>query len=119
MSLRFQADADIDAEIQRGLRRREPGLDFRTAAGVIPDGTPDPEVQRIAADAGRVLVSRDVATMPDHFERFISGSSSPGLLLIPSRRPIRAVIEGLLLVWLHWPEHALGDQIRWLPHPEE
>lgn len=93
MSFRFQADADLDPEIQRGLRRREPAIDFRAAAGVIPEGTPDPEVLRIAAEAGRVLISRDVTTMPDHFEKFVSSNSSPGLLLIPSRRSIRAVIE--------------------------
>jgi hypothetical protein len=68
--------------------------------------------------------------MPGHFEEFVSKNSSPGLLLIPARRSIRAVIEGLLivwlhwpedalLVWLHWPEDALRNQIRWLPHPEE
>jgi hypothetical protein len=119
MSFRFQADADLNPEIQRGLRRREPAIDFRGAAGVIPEGATDPEVLRIAADAGRVLVSRDVTTMPGHFERFISENASPGLLLIPSSRQIGVVIEGLLLVWLQWPEEALRNQIRWLPHPPE
>lgn len=118
MSVRFQADADLNPEIHRGLRRREPAIDFRGAASVIPAGTPDPEVLRIAAEAGRVLVSRDVTTLPNHFERFVSEHASPGLLLIPSSRPIGLVIEGLLLVWLNWPEEALRDQIRWLPHPE-
>jgi hypothetical protein len=119
MSIRFQADANLEPEVQRGLRRREPTIDFRGSAGVIPDSTPDPEVLRTAAAAGRVLVSRDVTTMPGHFEEFVSKNSSPGLLLIPARRSIRAVIEGLLIVWLHWPEDALRNQIRWLPHPEE
>ena len=119
MSFRFQADADLDPEIQRGLRRREPAIDFRPAAGVIPDGAPDSEVLRISAEAGRVLVSRDVTTMPDHFRKFVSSNSSPGLLLIPSHRLIGAVIEGLLIVWLYWPEDALRDQLRWIPHPDE
>jgi len=119
MSARFQADANLNPEIQRGLRRREPTIDFRGAAGVIPDGTLDSEVLEIAAEAGRVLVSRDVTTMPGHFQRFISGSASPGLLLIPSNRPLGRVIEGLLLVWLHWPEEAFRNQIRWLPHPDQ
>jgi len=119
MSFRFKADANLNPEIQRGLRRREPAIDFRGAAGVIPDRTSDPEVLRIAADAGRVLVSRDVSTMPGHFERFVSENASPGLLSIPSRRPIGVVIEGLLLVWLHWPEEALRGHIRWLPQPVE
>src|SRR5207249_3683616 len=96
LSLRFQADADLNPAIGRGLRRREPSVDFRAAAGVIPDGTADPDVLRIAAEAGRVLVSRDIGTMPRHFAQFIQQQESPGLLLIHSRRPIGSVIEGLL-----------------------
>jgi predicted nuclease of predicted toxin-antitoxin system len=116
VSLRFQADADLNPEIGRGLRRREPTIDFRGAIGVLPDGTSDPEVLQIAAQAGRVLVSRDVTTMPGHFERFVALHESPGVLLIPSRRSISEVIEGLLLVWLNWAEEDLHNQIRWLPH---
>jgi hypothetical protein len=94
LSFGFQADADLHPEIGRGLRRREPAIDFRGAGGVIPDGTPDSKVLRIAAQSGRVLVSRDVMTMPDHFHRFIQQNESPGVLLIPSGRQIGAVIEG-------------------------
>lgn len=111
MSLRFQADADLNPAIGRGLRRHEPSIDFRAAAGVIPDSAPDPEVLRVAAEAGRVLVSRDVATMPGHFADFVQQQEPPGLMLIPSQRPIGNVIEGLLLVWMIWTE----EQARWLP----
>lgn len=90
-------------------------MDFRSAAGVIPGGAPDPDVLRIAAEAGRVLVSRDVGTMPGHFAQFVRQQSSPGLLLIHSRRPIGSVIEGLLLVWMTWTEEELRNKARWLP----
>lgn len=115
MSFSFQADADLNPEIGRGLRRREPMIDFRGATGVIADGTSDPEVLQFAADAGRVLVSRDVSTMPDHFERFIAEHESPGVLLIPSRRSIGTVIEGLLIIWLTWTPEDLRNQVRWIP----
>lgn len=115
MSVRFQADADLSPAIGRGLRRREPSIDFRAAAGVIADGAPDQDVLRIAAEAGRVLVSRDVGTMPGHFADFIQQQESPGLLLIPSQRPIGNVIEGLLLVWMIWAEEEFRNQARWLP----
>jgi hypothetical protein len=115
LSIRFQADADLNPEVGRGLRRREPAIDFSGAIGVISDGTPDPRVLQIAADAGRVLVSRDVSTMPDHFERFIAERESPGVLLIPSRRPIGSVIEGLLTVWLTWTPEDLRNLVRWTP----
>jgi Domain of unknown function (DUF5615) len=115
LSFRFQADADLNPEIGRGLRRREPSIDFRAAAGVIADGTPDSEVLRIAADDDRVLISRDVTTMPGHFARFVAQHESPGLLLIPSRRSIGTLIEGLLMVWLTWTPEDLRNQARWLP----
>jgi hypothetical protein len=115
VNLRFQADADLNPAIGRGLWRRERSIDFRSAAGVIPDRTPDPEVLRITAEAGRVLVSRDVGTMPVHFAQFIQLQKSPGLLLVHSRRPIGSVIEGLLLLWMTWTEDDLGNRARWLP----
>jgi hypothetical protein len=97
------------------LRRREPSIDFRPAAGAIPDSTSDPEVLRLVAEAGRVLVSRDVATMPGHFALFVAGRESPGLLLVPSNRSIGSVIEALLTVWLNWSPEDLRNQARWLP----
>jgi len=115
LSFRFQADADLNPEIGRGLRRREPAIDFRAAVGVIAEGTPDSEVLQIAADDGRVLVSRDVTTMPDHFARFVAQHESPGMLLIPSRRSIGTVIDGLFVVWLTWTPEELRNQARWLP----
>jgi hypothetical protein len=95
LKITFQADADLDPDIGRGLRRREPAIDFRAAAGVIPDGTPDPSVLQVAADAGRVLITGDVRTMRVHFEDFVAHRDSPGVLLIPSSRSIGAAIEGI------------------------
>lgn len=115
MNLRFQADADLNPAISIGLRRREPSIDFRAAAGVIRDGTPDQDVLRIAAESGRVLVSRDISTMPEHFAQFIQTQDSPGLLLVRSQRSIGSVIDGLLLVWISWAEDDLRNKARWLP----
>ena len=58
MKIRFQADADLDPDVGRGLIRRETRIEWRPAEGFIPDATPDSEVLRLAAAAGRVLVSR-------------------------------------------------------------
>jgi hypothetical protein len=84
LKISFQADADIDPDIRKGLLRREPSIDFRPAAGIIADGTLDPEVLAIAADDDRVLVSGDLRTMSVHFQNFIATRESPGVLLIPS-----------------------------------
>lgn len=65
MRIRFQADADLDGRILRGLRRVAPEVDVRTAA-----------------EAGRVLISQDRNTMPRHFQRFVSRLQSPGVDLL-------------------------------------
>jgi hypothetical protein len=33
MRVKFQADADLDGRVLRGLKRKMPEIDFRTAAG--------------------------------------------------------------------------------------
>jgi hypothetical protein len=115
LKIRFQAEADIDPDIRKGLLRREPSIDFRPAADIIPDGTLDPGVLGIAADDDRVLVSTDLRTMSMHFWNFISARDSPGVLLIRSSRSIGAAIEGLLVVWLHRTPTDLRNRVLWLP----
>ena len=115
MRIRFQADADLNPEIARGLLRKDPSVDFQQAAGRFPDGTPDPQVLRLAAEDGRVLVSRDLRTMEAHFLEFIALHESPGLLLIPSNRSIGAAIESLLFVWQNWTPDDLRNRVKWLP----
>ena len=119
MKIAFQADANLDPDIVRGLCRREPSIDFRDHVGVIADGMPDPAVLRLAADSSRVLVSSDVHTMLAQFRAFIAYAESPGLILVPSSRSIGSVIEGLLVVWVDWTPNSLKNQAMWLPTPVE
>ena len=55
MRVRFQADADLDGRVLRGLKRAAPEIDIRTAAEAGLAAYEDPEVLRIAAQDGRVL----------------------------------------------------------------
>jgi hypothetical protein len=94
----FQADADFNHKIVRGLRRREPSVDFLSAqeGGVV--GVPDPDVLRIAAESDRVLISHDRKTMPAHFAQFREKRESPGLIIVSQHLDIGAAIEDLLLI---------------------
>lgn len=114
MKIRFQSDADLNPAIGRGLVRREPAIDWRPAQRFIPDATPDPEVLQLAADDGRVLVSRDAKTMPRHFAEFVATHSSPGLILVPVSVTIGEAIEELLVMWLSWGAEDIENQIWWL-----
>jgi len=105
--IRFQADADLNPAIGRGLVRREPAIDWRPAQGRIADATPDPEVLQFAASDGRVLVSGDVSTIPRHFANVTTTRASPGVILIPRSQMVGPTIEGLLLLGLFWTAEEL------------
>ena len=51
----FQADANFDMNIVRGLKRRQPSIDFQSADDAGLRGKSDVEVLGIAADQGRIL----------------------------------------------------------------
>jgi len=99
MSAKFLADANFDLVILAAAKRREPGLDFQTAQEAGLTSMEDPDVLAVAAQAGRVLLTHDVRTMPRHFAAFISEHTSAGVLLIPQSLPRRQVVEDLLLIW--------------------
>jgi hypothetical protein len=106
--IRFQADNDLSNLILRGLRRKEPTIDFLTAkdGGII--GRPDPEVLRMSAETRRIVVSHDCNTMTAHFDRFVVDRMSPGLIVVPQEMDLGDAIEELLVIW------ACSDASEWL-----
>lgn len=98
--IRFLADADLNEGIVAGCLRREPEMDFLSANDADLEGVPDPEVLALAAAQDRILVSHDFQTMPRRFGDFLqAGNSSPGVLVVPQRLPVRDAIEELVLIW--------------------
>jgi len=93
--LRFQADADLNQIIVRAVCRREPSVDFQTPQIAGLGGMADPAVLARAAEEGRVLVTHDFQTMPQHFAEFIMTQQSAGVLLIPQHLPIASMVEAL------------------------
>ena len=69
----------------------------------------------LAADEGRLLVSHDQRTMPEHFARFLSTRPSPGLLIVPQHLPAAAVAEDLLLLWHATEAEEWRNRIAYLP----
>jgi hypothetical protein len=108
MNIRFQADADLNAEIVAGVLRREPHADFQSAQEAGLRGVPDREVLALAAGEGRILVTHDRRTMPQHFAEFIREHTSPGVFIIAQNVSIRVAIEELLLIW------AASDSDEWI-----
>jgi hypothetical protein len=115
MSLRFQADADLNANIRRAVARHERAIDFRSAVAAGLAFRPDEEVLRIAADDGRLLVTHDQRTMPTAFGEFVLTRTSPGALIVPQRLAVEDAAEELVLLWLTNDPQDWRDRIAWLP----
>jgi predicted nuclease of predicted toxin-antitoxin system len=115
MRVRFQADADLDGRILRGLRRAAPEIDIRTAAEAGLAGLADPEVLQIASKAGRILLSQDRRTMPLHFARFKDAAPCPGIVLLREAISIATAIEELVLIWSASEAEEWVDRLVWIP----
>lgn len=100
MKIRFQADNDLDQRIVVGTRRLDPAIDFQSAPALgLHLGVPDEQVLTLAAHQGRILVTHDRKTMPDHFERFIATHTSPGLIVVAQSLAVVKAAEWLHLIW--------------------
>ena len=116
MRPRFQADADLHADIVTGVLRREPTIDFQTAQERLGEAMTDTEVLALSAAEGRVLVSHDVNTLPKHFGHFVAdGQDSPGVFLIPQSLPLSRAIDELVLIWSASEAEEWHNLLVWLP----
>jgi hypothetical protein len=92
-----------------------PEIDIRSAAEANLAGASDPEVLRIAAEGGRLLISQDRGTMPGHLRRFVAGARSPGLILVRERTSIATAIEDLVLIWSASEPEEWTNRLLWIP----
>jgi len=113
--IRFQADADVNINIVRGVLRREPTIDFQTAQEANLVGLKDDLVLKKAAKEGRILVTHDQKTMPIHFSNFIIRQESPGVLIAPQNSPMGKIIDDLILIWCASEPDEWINRIRHLP----
>jgi predicted nuclease of predicted toxin-antitoxin system len=115
MRVTFQADADLDARILRGLKRLAPEIDIRGALQAGFTALPDIEVLRFAAAEGRVLVSQDRRTMPGHFRKFLEKANSPGVILLREGITISSAIDELTLIWSASDSVEWTNRLVWIP----
>lgn len=110
------ADADLNEDLIRGMRRSESRVDFLTASDGGTRGLPDRQVLELASASDRILVSHDCNTMVGEFYRFIAnGHSSPGLIIVEQELDEGRAIEDLLVLWGALTAEELRNQIWWVP----
>jgi hypothetical protein len=117
VTVSFLADEDLDNDIIRGLRSREPAIDILDVKTAGLRGTGDSELLSVAAEQDRILITHDRRTMTRHFyQRVHDGTLAPGLFILPQRQgAIGEVIESFLLVWTASQADESRNQIAYLP----
>ena len=99
MTIKFQADADINEDLVSGVARLVPEIDIQTANEARLEGVEDSSVLEIAARENRILLTHDRRTMPYHFADFIASSQCPGVIIVPKVAELGRAIDAIILVW--------------------
>ncbi|ALJ92369.1 DUF5615 family PIN-like protein [Thermus aquaticus] len=103
-------------ESNLGLRRRHPGLDVVRVVDVGLGGRSDPEILEWAAREGRVVASRDRATLSAEAARRIEGGKPmPGLILLRRGVGVGRILEDLELLLATARPGELENAILYLP----
>ena len=115
MKISFQADNDLNQKIVAIVLRREPMIDFQTAAQANLHGLDDLTVLSLATFENRLLISHDQRTMPDYFAEFISENQSSGLLIAPQTVAVNIVVEEIIMIWTASEAEEWKNRIAYLP----
>jgi hypothetical protein len=114
--IRFLADNDLNENIVVGVSRREPAVFFQKLRDIDLGDQPDAKVLDYADRQGLIVVSHDVNTMPAAaYERFDSGKTIAGLLMVKQSNPIALIIDSLLLIWSASELEEWKNQVCFLP----
>jgi hypothetical protein len=104
MPLRFVLDENLRGPLWNAIQRHNlRGIDVLDVVRVGDAGAPplestDPEILLWSETAGRILVTLDRATVPEHLRAHVAaGHDSPGVFMVPRRGSIPSVIEYLVL----------------------
>jgi hypothetical protein len=114
--LRYLADEDFDNRILKALRRREPELDWIRVQDIGLSGSQDETVLQFAAEHQRIVLTRDVSTMPSAaYDRVKRAESMPGLIVVPNRMAIGQAIDELIFLARESVSNEWEGHVTWLP----
>lgn len=109
-------DENIDPDLVLGLRRRLPDVDIVRVQEVGLRTLDDPTILQWAAEHGRILVSRDIKTIPGFAnERILAGRAMPGVVIIPAKVSMAIAIDDLEIIAGATEAHEWVNRIAYLP----
>jgi Domain of unknown function (DUF5615) len=97
--IRFLSDENLNGNLVSGLHLRNPGIDVVRVQDVGLLGSSDEKVLDWAAENGRIILTHDRRTLPDHANRrIVAGESMLGLFVIDDRMRLGQAIDEILLL---------------------
>jgi hypothetical protein len=105
MRIRFQADADLDGRIIRGLRRVAPELNMRSAA----------EAGLAAVEGSEVLRLPQTLAESSSAKTAVRCRITFNALFRTPRVPIAVAIEELFLIWAASEAEEWINRLAWIP----
>jgi hypothetical protein len=119
--VKYLLDANLPRALLHGLKRRQPNLDVLRVQQVGLRNASDSGILAFAAEEGRIVVSRDKATMREFAaQRIRARDPMPGLLVVRPRFLTRGaglatVIEELLLIGEGSQPEEWHDVVQFIP----
>jgi len=114
----FPLDEHIPLTIRARLQQLAPAMRvLNIGDGVAPPkGTPDPELLAWIEAHDCLLVTNNRATMPVHPPAHLaSGRHVPGIVVVPRRIKVGAIVKDLLLLWGAKRPGEFHDRVVYLP----
>jgi hypothetical protein len=114
--LRLAADENFNNDIVRGVLRRNSEIDIVRVQDAGLSAADDPAILEWAAQAGRVLLTHDVATMTRYaYDRVREGKPMPGVFEVGRQVPIGVAIGEIVLLAECSSDQEWEGQVRYLP----
>jgi hypothetical protein len=114
--IRLLADENLNNNIVRGVRLRQPDIDLVRVQDVGLSGADDPTVLAWAAAQQRILLTHDVATITAFaYERVRTGKSMPGVFEVGFAVALRSAIDDIVLLATCSEEGEWEGQVQYLP----
>lgn len=122
MSLAFLLDENLPGRVVRAIQRHNLASELPLDAvrvGDMPElplGVDDSTVLLWAESAGRILISEDKHTLPNHLDvHLAAGRHSPGVFLVRPAISLSALIEYLALVAHLTEPFEWQDRVTFIP----
>ena len=114
--IRFLSDENFNGKILRGLRIRQPDVDFVRVQDTDLCSAPDPEVLEWAAREKRILLTHDLETMIKYAnERIAAGLAMTGVVFVHDSLAPGIVIEDLLVILGASEASEWENRVEYLP----